>query len=317
VTGLVLRRIALGLLTLWLVSVVVFAATQALPGDAARSVLGQTATPERLADLREELNLDESVLTQYTTWLGGVVTGDLGNSLAAQVPVWDVLDERLANTAFLVFVAALMTIPASLAIGIVSAVKRDRAVDHALSTGSLLLAGMPEFVVGIALVLVFATSVFDVLPAVTLLPEGDPVWLHPEYVVLPAATLALAVVPYMSRIMRASMIEVLESDYVEMARLKGLSQRKVILRHALPNALVPSIQVTALQLAWLAGGVVLVEFVFRYSGVGEALVNAVDNRDIPVVQALTLLLAGVYVVLNVIADIATILVTPKLRTALR
>jgi peptide/nickel transport system permease protein len=225
------------------------------------------------------------------------------------------LSGRIGNSAFLVLVAALVAVPLSIALGVWMAMKRDRAADHVGSTVSLVLAALPEFVIGIGLVLLFATSVFHLLPAVSLIPPGDHAWQHINVVILPAATLVLAVTPYISRIMRGSMIEVLESDYVTMARLKGLSERTVIWRHAVPNAIVPAIQVSALQLAWMAGGVVVVEFVFSYPGVGASLVDAVGNRDVPVVQALTLIIAAVYVVLNLGADVATILVTPRLRTA--
>jgi peptide/nickel transport system permease protein len=311
------RRLLLGLLTLWLVSVVVFAATQALPGDAARAILGRTATPDRVEALREQLHLDDSVLSQYGHWIGGVVQGDLGTTAASRQPVSDLLSSRISNSAFLVLVAALVAIPLSLLLGIVAAVRRDRWVDHTLSLTTLVLAALPEFVIGIGLILLFATAVVHVLPAVSLLPPGTSAWEEPKVVVLPAATLVLAVVPYISRIMRGSMVEVLESECVQMARLKGLPERTVILRHAVPNAIVPAIQVTALQLAWLAGGVVVVEYVFQYHGIGAALVDAVANRDLPVVQAVTLLAGAVYVGLNLLADVATILVTPKLRTAAR
>lgn len=314
---LVLRRLGLGALTLWLVSIVVFAATQALPGDAALAILGKTATPERLAALREQLHLYDPVWRQYLHWLAGLVTGDLGDSLATQEPVVRLIGARIGNSAFLVLLSALVAVPVSLAIGIVSAARRDRAVDHLLTMTGLVLAALPEFVIGIALILLLATSVFHVLPAVTLLAEGTPIWQQIDQVALPTVTLDLAVVPYMSRIMRASMIEVLESEYVQMAHLKGIPQRLVVMRHALPNAIVPSVQVTALQLAWLAGGVVVVEYVFRYPGVGQALVDGVANRDLPVVQALTLLVGAVYVVLNLLADVATILLTPRIRTAMQ
>ena len=183
------------------------------------------------------------------------------------------------------------------------------------STAALVLAALPEFVIGIGLILIFATGVFHLFPAVSLLAPGQKAWEAPKAVVLPAATLVLAVVPYISRIMRGSMIEVLESEYVTMARLKGLPERQVIWRHAVPNAIVPAIQVAALQLAWMAGGVVVVEFVFQYPGIGAALVDAVGNRDMPVVQTVTMLAAAIYVALNLAADLATILVTPRLRTA--
>ena len=314
---LVLRRLGLGALTLWLVSIVVFAATQALPGDAALAILGKTATPERLAALREQLHLYDPVWRQYMHWLAGLASGDLGDSLATQEPVLRLIGARIGNSAFLVLLSALVAVPVSLAIGIVSAARRDGAVDHLLTMTGLVLAALPEFVIGIALILLLATGVFHVLPAVTLLAEGTPIWRQIDQVVLPTVTLDLAVVPYMSRIMRASMIEVLESEYVQMAHLKGLPRRLVIMRHALPNAIVPSIQVTALQLAWLAGGVVVVEYVFRYPGVGQALVDGVANRDLPVVQALTLLVGAVYVALNLLADVATILLTPRIRTAMQ
>lgn len=312
---LVLRRLGLGLLTLWLVSLIVFAAVLALPGDAATAILGKEATPDRVAALRDQLNLNDSVVSQYVQWLGGLLTGDLGTSAATQEPVSDLLSDRVGNSVFLVLVASLVAIPLSLLIGVWTAMRRDRAADHITSTATLVLAALPEFVIGIALVLLFATSVFHWLPAVSLLPPGTQAWEDPEVVVLPAATLVLAVTPYISRIMRGSMVEVLESEYVTMARLKGLPERTVIWRHAVPNAIVPAIQVTALQLAWMAGGVVVVEFVFQFPGIGAALVDAVGLRDMPVVQTVTMLAAGIYVGLNLLADIATILVTPKLRTA--
>ena len=249
--------------------------------------------------------------------MGGILTGNLGTSAATQEPVSQLLSGRIANSAFLVFVAAIIAIPLSIAFGSWMAVKRDTAVDYVGSTVSLVFASLPEFVIGIALVLLFATSVFHVLPAVSLIPPGDHAWDHPNAVILPAATLILAVTPYISRIMRGSMVEVLESDYVTMARLKGLPERTVIVRHAVPNAIVPAIQVSALQLAWMAGGIVLVEVVFSFPGVGALLVDAVGNRDVPTVQALALIIAAVYVVLNIAADVLTILVTPRLRTAER
>jgi len=314
---LVVRRLALGVLTLWLISLVVFAAVLALPGDAATAILGREATPDRVAALRDQLNLNDSLVSQYLQWIGGVITGSFGESAATQQPVSELLSSRVANSAFLVFVASLIAIPLSIGLGVWMAMKRDRPVDHIGSTTTLVLAALPEFVIGIGLVLLFATSVFHWFPAVSLLPPGEKAWEDPKVVVLPAATLVLAVTPYISRIMRGSMVEVLESEYVTMARLKGLSERTVIWRHAVPNAIVPAIQVSALQLAWMAGGIVVVEYVFSYPGIGAALVDAVGNRDMPVVQTLTMLAAGVYVVLNLLADLATIFVTPKLRTAAR
>ena len=314
--GFILRRVLLGLLVLVLVSVVVFAATEALPGDPARSILGRTATPASLKALREQLHLNQPVLSQYWNWITGLAHGDLGTSLAAREPVSTYLHYRLINSAFLVVVAGLISIPLSIAIGAYAALRRDGVFDSTSSIGTLLLAAVPEFVVGITLVVIFATTVFHALPGISYVPPGEWPWQHPKAIILPILTLVIAVTPYVARIMRASMIEVLESDYVEMARLKGVPERDVVIRHALPNALGPTFQVIAINLAYLAGGVIVVEYVFNYAGIGSALQDAVSTRDLPVVQALAMLIAALYVVLNMLADIATILVTPRLRTRL-
>jgi len=313
----ILKRILLGLLTLFLVSLVVFAATQALPGNAATAILGRDATPARVAALTRQLHLNESAFSQYTHWLGNVLHGNLGISAATQEAVTHYISGRLANSAFLVLVSALIAIPLSIGLGVLMAVRRDKPTDHVLSVTTLALAALPEFVIGIALVLLFATNASHVLPAVSIIPPGEHAWNVPKVIILPAATLIIAVTPYISRIMRAQMVEVLESEYVTMARLKGLSNRTVIWRHAVPNAIVPALQVSALQLAYMAGGIVVVEYVFSYPGVGAALVDSVANRDVPVVQALTLIIAAVYVLVNLLADVMTVLVTPRLRTAAR
>ena len=318
ITGFILRRVLLGLLTLLLVSLVVFAATQALPSDPARAILGRTSTPESVATLRKQLDLNHSAVYQYTHWLGRFVTGDLGKSLAARgEPVTKVLGTRLENSTFLVFLAAVFSVPLSILLGVIAARRRDGPLDHSISLVVLGLAALPEFVVGIVLVLLFGTTVFHWLPAVSLIPPGDAPWQHLKELVLPTATLVLAVSPYIARIMRASMVEVLESDFVEMARLKGMPERHVLWRHAVPNAIAPAIQVIALNLAYLAGGIVVVEFVFAYPGIGSAFVDAVANRDLPIVQALAVVIAAAYVFFNLLADIATILVSPRLRTSLR
>jgi peptide/nickel transport system permease protein len=317
ISGFIIRRILLGILTLFFVSIIVFAATQALPGDAARAILGRTATPDSLNALREQLHLNEPILQQYWHWLTGFLTGDPGNSLAAQQPVTEVLGKRLENSVALVLLAALISTPLSIAAGAYSAARRDRAFDHVTGIVSLSFAALPEFVIGIGLVVLLGTTVFTVLPAVSIIPPEDSPWSHPKELVLPTLALVIAVFTYTTRIMRASMVEVLESDYVEMARLKGLPEKRVVWRHAVPNAIAPTIQVTALNFAYLAGGIVLIEYVFGYAGIGSALVDGVHNRDIPIVQALAMLIAAVYVVLNVLADVLVILVSPRLRTSLQ
>jgi peptide/nickel transport system permease protein len=317
VSGFIVRRLLLGILVLILVSVVVFLATQALPGDPALAILGRSATPQSLAALRRQLHLDQPVIEQYWTWVIGLLHGNLGISLAAQEPVAKLLGPKLVNSGVLVAISAIVSIPLSVAIGSWAALKREKVFDTLSSNLLLVLAALPEFVVAVVLVILLATTVFpNVLPAISTIPPGSQPWDNVSGLVLPCLTLVIAVAPYVARIMRASMIEVLESDYVEMARLKGLPERTILVRHALPNALGPVFQVIALNLAYLAGGIVVVEFVFNYTGIGSALQEAVVNHDLPVVQALAMLIAAVYVVLNLLADVATILVTPRLRTRL-
>jgi peptide/nickel transport system permease protein len=316
VPGFIVRRLLLGILVLILVSVVVFAATQALPGDPALAILGRSANPQSLAALRRQLHLDRPVIEQYLTWASGLLHGNLGTSWAAQEPVSKLLGPKLVNSGVLVIIAAVVSIPLSIAIGSWAALKREKIFDSLSSNLLLVLAALPEFVVAVVLVLLFATTVFHVFPAISTVPPGSQPWDNVPALVLPVLTLVIAVAPYVARIMRASMIEVLESDYVEMARLKGLPERTVLVRHALPNALGPVFQVIALNLAYLAGGIIVVEFVFNYSGIGWALQEAVVNHDLAVVQALAMLIAVMYVLLNLFADVATIMVTPRLRTRL-
>jgi peptide/nickel transport system permease protein len=314
--GFILRRLLLGIVVLILVSILVFLATQALPGDPARAILGRSATPASLAALRRQLHLDRPVIDQYWTWVTGLLHGNFGTSLAAQEPVSTLLAPKLVNSAVLVALAAVLSIPLSIAIGAYAALKREKSFDQASSNLLLALAALPEFVVGLVLVILFATTVTHVLPAVSTIPPGSRPWNNWLVLILPTLALVIAVAPYVARIMRASMIEVLESDYVEMARLKGLPERTVLIRHALPNALGPVFQVIALNLAYLAGGIIFIEVVFNYTGIGGAIAEAVNNHDLPVIQALAILIAAVYVLLNLLADVATILVTPKLRTQL-
>ncbi|WP_024874233.1 ABC transporter permease [Saccharomonospora piscinae] len=313
-TRLILRRLASSVAVLWLVTLLVFVATLLLPGDPARAILGQQATPERIAALTEQLGLDQPVWQRYLDWLGGVLTGDLGTSTATQGAVGELLADRIPASLVLLVAAAVLSTAAGLLLGTWSALRRGRAADHAVSWLSLVVAALPEFVIGVTLVVVLSTTVFPVLPSVTLTRPGEPVWTDATQLVLPILTLSLVVTPYITRMMRATMSEVLDSGYVEMARLKGLPERVVLTRHALPHAIGPVAQVVALQLAWLAGGVVVVEFLFRYPGIGQALIDAVNNRDVEVVQAITLLIAGVYVVVNLVADVVGILVDPKQRT---
>lgn len=308
-------RVVYGIIVLFLVSIVVFVSTAAL-GDPAKAILGrESADPNALAAMRDQLNIHGSLLSQYWTWFWHLVQGNPGTSYASHGPVSSLIGTKIANSAFFVFVCGVISIPVSVLIGAYAALKRDKTFDVSSSLVTLLLAAMPEFVLGIILVVVFSTTIFSgFLPAIAT--PGKHPWEDLKAMMLPVATLVLAVTPYVARIMRASMVEVLESDYVEMARLKGMPEGLVMRRHALPNALGPAFQVIAINLAYLAGGIIVVEYIFNINGIGGGLRDAVFNHDVPVVQALAMLIAAVYVVLNLIADIATIIVTPRLRTRL-
>ena len=311
------RRIGLALLTLWLVSVLVFLATAAL-GDPVRAILGRdyASNPGRVAELEAQLNTDASLISRYFDWLGGLLTGDLGTSLASGLPVSDLISDSVINSAMLVFLAAIVMIPLSFAIAMISVHYRRKRPDTVIQTILLAMAGLPEFVIGVLLLALFSTTVFHIFPAVTISsPTGHP-WDNWKVMVLPTLTLVLWVSPYVSRIVRSSLLEVIDSEYVELARLKGIPEKVVMRKHALLNAIVPGIQVIALQLAFLAGGVVVVETLFAYPGIGLQLVDAVRNHDVQVVQALSMIIASVYVVVNLIADILSILLTPRARTAI-
>lgn len=311
------RRLGLAVLTLWLVSVLVYLATAAL-GDPVRAILGRdfAAQPARVAQLREQLGLDDPLVVRYFRWLGGLLTGDPGQSIASQRPVADLISNTVVNTLVLVLIAAVVMIPVAFGVAMISANFRRRRGDSIIQVVLLTLAGLPEFVIGILLVALLSTTVFHVLPAVTISSQNGHPWDDPTTMVLPVATLVLTVAPYVSRIVRATLLEVLDSDYVELARLKGIPEPVVMRKHALLNAIVPGIQVIALQLAWLTGGVVLVEFLFNYPGIGAQLVDAVRNHDVPMVQALSMIIAAVYVVVNLVADLLSILLTPRARTAI-
>ncbi|MDK6493647.1 peptide/nickel transport system permease protein [Corynebacterium coyleae] len=310
----ILRRLGVSVFILFAVSVIIFCATLLLPGSPATAILGQQATPERIAALEAEMNLDQPPVTRYLLWLGGIFTGDLGTSTSTGGPVSELLGEPLVNSLVLMLLAAAISIPVGVLLGVYAAWWRGYKRDSAITWVTLILAALPEFVIGIALVTLFATSVFQILPAVTMSPPGSRVWEFPMQLVLPTLTLAFVVTPYVARMTRATMIEALESGYVEMARLKGVPERRVVFRHALPHAVGPIAQVVAIQLAWLAGGIVVVEYLFRYPGLGVALIDAVNYRDVQVVQAVSLLIAAVYVVVNLLADLVSIAANPKLRS---
>lgn len=308
---LLLTRVPLGVLTLLLASVVVFAATQILPGDAARAVLGRTATPESLAALRVQLHLDSPATLQYWLWLKAVLAGDPGTSLVNGLPVWTSVAPRIVNSGVLMVLTAAISISLAVVLGVTAAVRRGWH-DAVTSAGALAISAVPPFVIAMVTIILFATTLFHWFPAVSYLKPGVPIWSKPEAIVLPVATLALVVFPYVFRMTRASMIDVLGSDYIEMARLKGITPARIIFRHALPNALAPVVQVIALTFAYLAGGVVAVEYVFGFPGIGQGLVDAISARDIPTIQFIVLALAAFYVTVNIIADYSALMLTPRM-----
>jgi peptide/nickel transport system permease protein len=314
--SMLLRRLAGGVLILWLISVLVFATIHVLPGDAVTSLLGRDATPEQAASLTRQLGVDRTLLDQYGSWFKGMFTGDWGTSLVSSLKVSEIVRTTMENTAVLAVLSMLILAPLAIVVGTVSAMYNNRAVDHVTSIVTLCLSAIPSFAIGVMVIYVFATNVFHWLPAASVFDPNKSIWAQLDLLIAPAIAVVLSMVPYPIRMIRATMIEVLQSDYVMLARLKGVPERQVILRHAMRNGLGPIIQALALTLLFLSGGIIVVETVFSYPGVGYALVRGVDQRDVPVVQTIVVLLAGACVVINLFADLAVAFVTPKLRTAL-
>jgi peptide/nickel transport system permease protein len=314
----VVRRVAAAIATLFVVSVLIFVGTEVLPGDAASAVLGRTASPEQLAEMQELMGLDKPAWERYLDWLGGVLTGDLGNSAAGyaaggEVPIWNELEPKIANSFALAAITALLMVPLALGLGVLAAVRAGRPVDHAVSLTSLAIISLPEFIIGSLLILVFF-SWLDVLPPVSLIPPGTSAFARPEILVLPVLTLLGASLAASIRMVRAGMVEVLSSEFVTMARLNGFRERVVVGRYALRNALAPSVQVFAQNIQYLVGGIVVTEYLFNYPGLGKELVDAVAIRDVREVQSIALLVAAVYVFINIVADLLVVLLVPKLRT---
>lgn len=315
--GWLVRRLALGVAVMVVTSMLVFGATQALPGDAASAILGRQAAPEQISALRVQLGLDRPVVDQYVEWLTGLFSGDLGHSLAARVPVSDVVANRALNSLALVLFASLIAIPLGVGLGVLSAHRRDGVFDKALLVASLGLTALPEFVVGLLLLLLFSTTILNVFPAVAIIPPGETAFSHLSSLTLMVATLVLVVVPYLFRLVRGSMIDVLDSEFVRMAWLKGMPPHRVLFFHALPNALGAVIQASAVVMAYLLGGIVVVEYLFQFPGLGQTLVDAVSARDIPVIQVTVLIFAAAVVVLNLLADVLGVWANPRLRGAAR
>ena len=312
VLRLVVSRALLSLLTLLLVSVIIFAMLEVLPGDVASRILGRDATPESLAALRAQLHLEEPALQRYLDWLGGILRGDFGQALTSSRPVTEILAPRIFNTLVLSAAAFVLYLPLALIPATVQAVRREGALDHAVSVITLVLLSTPDFLLGTLLLIAFVITI-PVFPAMSLVDQSSGFAEYLRAIALPAITLAIVMAVYAVRMLRDNLIEVLDSEYVRMAELKGLPRRQVLLRHALPNALVPTLNITALNLAYLIGGVVIVEKVFSYPGFGSLLVDALQLRDLPLIEATVLIAAAVYVGANLLADVSAILLNPRLR----
>jgi peptide/nickel transport system permease protein len=312
IATLMLKRIGLGLVTLWVISLLIFVGVEALPGDLAEAVLGQSATPETVASFRKELKLDLPPHVRYAAWLGAFVRGDFGNSLANKRPVVDLIGWRFANTLFLAGVTAMIAVPVAVILGILAALYRNTLFDRLVSMATLSTISFPEFFVAYILIALLSVQVV-VFPSIANINEQMSFWQKLYAVFLPCLTLAMVVTAHMMRQTRAAIINILSSPFIEMANLKGLKRLRVIVLHAFPNALSPVINVIALNLAYLVVGVVIVEVVFVYPGLGQLLVDSVSKRDIPVVQASGLIFAATYVVLNLLADVLSIVSNPRLR----
>ncbi len=310
---LILRRLLLGLSTVALVSIIIFVSVEALPGDACTAYLEREAEGTRLDNCRRDLGLNDPAPLRFANWAWAAVHGDFGYSANGQKPIADIVGARTRNSLVLAAIAAAIGIPLAIFLGVVTALWRDRAVDVGLSSFALVVMTIPEFVSSTILILVFSVWL-GWLPGVVLLSANAPIAALLPEIVLPMIAVAMVLTAHILRMVRTSVIEVLASDYVQMAILKGVPYWRMVFRHVLPNALLPAINIVALTIAWLLGGLVVIEVVFNYPGLGRLMIDAISDRDMPVVQAVALILAMVYVGVNLTADVLTMIANPRLRT---
>ena len=309
---LIAQRLALGIMLLFAASILIFAGTTMLPGDVAQQILGQSATPQALANLRAELGLNEPALTRYFSWLGGFLQGDLGTALTNGRDIAESLGGRLKNTLFLAFWAAIISVPLAIFLGLLAVRYKDRWPDKLISAITLTTISIPEFMIGY--VLIYWVSIqWGMFSSVAIINDGMSLGQKLNAIAIPVMVLTLVVLAHMMRMTRAAILNVMQSAYIETAELKGMGMLKIIRKHAFPNAIAPIVNVVMLNLAYLVVGVVVVEVVFAYPGMGQYLVDHVSKRDVPVVQACGLIFAAVYIGLNLIADIVSILANPRLR----
>ncbi|MBI6630456.1 ABC transporter permease [Pontibaca salina] len=309
---LILRRFGFAAFTIAFVSMIMFAAVEALPGNVCTSFLQRLAQGPRLERCIEQQGLDRPAIERYADWASGALKGDFGYSLKKRKPINEVIGERLANTALLGGLATFLAIPLAVFLGIVAGVRRDRPLDLSLSGIAMLAMTIPEFVTATALIYVFAI-VLQWFPAVTVMRSGMGFFDMLPNVVLPVLVLSAVLIAHIMRMMRASVIDVMASDYVQMARLKGVPERQIIRRHVVPNAMIPALNVIALTVAWLLAGVVVVEKVFNYPGLGTLMIQAIYDRDLPLVLSVALIFSAIYVAVNLLADLAALMIDPRLR----
>lgn len=308
----VIQRIIIGIITLWVVSVLVFVGTSVLPGDVAQIVLGQSATPETLAAYRAENGLDQPLYMQYATWLGGMFTGDLGISKAGGASISSLIGGRFGNTMFLAGVVAIISVPLSVILGLLAAMYPATWIDRILTFGTLSLISVPDFFIATFMVLIFAVNL-GWLPAIAHISPEDTMWETITASAMPLITLIIVVAAQMIRMTRAGILNVMNSPYIEMSILKGVGRNRIIVRHAFFNAIGPIVNVIALNLAYLVSGVVIVETIFAYPGLAKLMIDGVQTRDLPLVQACAMIFCGTYVILIILSDVAAILSNPRLR----
>ena len=307
-------RLGLISITLLVVSLAIFTVTELLPGDVAKMILRQGATEDHLAAVRKNLGLDRPATERYLSWVGNALQGDLGDSYVQKRPVIDVVKPRLNNSAILAVFAFLMAVPTAVLVGIWAGVRKDSLGDRFVSIGSLVAISLPEFVTGVLLVVIFS-STLQILPSSSIILPGTSPLTRPEILVLPALTLTGVLFAYIMRMTRANVIEVMESNYVRTAILKGLPIRRVLFRHVLPNAMLPTISVIGANIGYMFGGLIIVESVFAYPGLGRLVLTSITTRDVPLLQSLTLVIAATYAFSNLLTDLSYAILNPRIRYA--
>ena len=309
---LILKRIFSFLITLLIVSALIYGFLEMLPGDVATRMLGRTATPETLANLREQLGLNEPALKRYFLWLFNIFQGDFGTALTSKRPITEILAPKIFNTLILSGCAFILYLPLSFITALLQAYYKNKNIDISLSIITLIILSLPDFIIGTIMIIVFVV-VFPIFPAISLVGEYSDFSEWFMALVMPSITLALVMSVYAVRMLRDNLIEVLDSEYIFMAKLKGLSKSTVLIKHALPNAIIPTLNITALNLGFLIGGVVIVEKIFTFPGFGNLLIDSIKFRDLPLVEATILIAAAFYIFANLLTDILSIIFNPKLR----